>query len=465
MAPSQMASRQTGALAADLQQLTMVASYFARGDHATRATCEMFVRKLPPNRRFLVAAGLRSLLDALVDWRFTDAQIEALREVPELRRALTHDFVEFLRGLRFTGDVYALPEGTVFFESEPLVRVEATLAEAQLIETLLLSTLNFQTQVASKAARIVLASGGRPVLEIGARRSHTEAAVDVARAAYIAGFEGTTNVEAFYRYEVPVRSAMSHMYILASSSESEAFTDYARTFATGAYLVDTYDTLKGVARALDTAGPRVTSVRIDSGDLAALSREVRALLRARGRDDVKILLSSDLDEYELTRLVSDGDFDLAGVGTRLAVSDDAPSLTGVYKLVAIGDRPVAKFSTSKTTYPGAHQVYRHTKDGAYAFDHIGLAREGGYEFVDAAPLLVPVMERGRVVHDESLVDLRARTARELAMLPAALKEIGARGTPAKARYEVRPSPRLLDVVDEARARMDLSGEGAPVGDS
>jgi nicotinate phosphoribosyltransferase len=460
-----MSPRTSVALHTDLQQLSMLASYFRRGDHETRATCEMYVRRLPANRRFLVAAGLGPLLDALVAWRFTDAQLDTLSEIPELRRALTHGFVEYLRALRFTGNIHALPEGTVFFENEPLVRVEATLAEATLIETLLLSTLNFQTQVASKAARIVLASQGRPVVELGARRTHPEAAVDLARAAYIAGFDGTTNTEAFFRYEVPVKSGMSHMYIMASSSEGTAFGDFAQLFARGTYLVDTYDTLKGVARALDAAGDRLTAVRIDSGDLASLSREVRALLLSRGRDDVKIFLSSDLDEYEITRLVDDGDFDMAGVGTRLAVSDDAPSLTGVYKLVQIGDRPVAKFSTSKVTYPGAHQIYRHEKDGVFTFDHVGLAREGGYEFVDARPLLVPVMVEGRVLHEESLADMRTRAARELSSLPPALREIGVRGQASDSRYEVRPSPRLLAALEDAREQVDVSGEGAPVGDS
>lgn len=440
----------TFALHTDLYQLTMLASYFHQGRHDEPAVCEMFVRRLPKNRRFLVAAGLEKVLAYLEDLRFTDAQIESLRNIPGLRRALSPSFVEYLRSFRFRGDVWAMPEGTVAFEGEPLLRVEASLAEAQLVETFILSAVNHATMIASKAARVVLALSGRPALEFGTRRTHPEAAVDVARATYIAGFEATSNVEAFDAFGVPARGTMAHMYIMSSSSEREAFSRYGALFGQSTYLVDTYDTLEGVKAALDAVGEGVQAVRLDSGDLARLSREVRALLKARGRDDVKIVLSSDLDEYEIERLAREGDFDVAGVGTRVATSDDAPSLGGVYKLVQIGDRPVAKLSESKVTWPGAHQVYRHEKNGLFAFDHVGMVKEPSYEFVAASPLLVPAMKAGRVVHEEEIHAMRGRCREHLAKLPDEVKRIE-RTERHESVYPVRPSEQLTKLLDKIRA--------------
>lgn len=445
----------TFALHTDLYELTMLASYFHRGMHEVPAVCEMFVRKLPPNRRFLVVAGLEKVLHYLEGLRFTDAQIEALKEVGPLRPALSRKLVEYLRRFRFTGDVFAMPEGTIAFENEPLLRVEAPLGEAQLVETFLLSAINHQTMIASKAARCVLAAKGRPLLEFGSRRTHPEAAVDVARAAYIAGFEGTSNVEAFYRYGVPARGTMAHMYVMSSTSEEEAFQAWGALYPSSTYLVDTYDTIEGVKHALEVAGERVSAVRLDSGDLVDLSKKTRALLRARGRDDVKIFVSSDLDEWELERLVREGEVDAAGVGTRVATSDDACHLGGVYKLVQIGDRPVAKLSPGKVTYPGAHQVFRHVQDGRMSFDHLGLAGEKRFEGIGAEPLLVKVMERGRVVHRESVHEMRKRAQDGIDKLPDKLKEIGPRHDGrGESFYEVRPSEQLLEALERCRAEME-----------
>jgi nicotinate phosphoribosyltransferase len=439
----------THALHTDLYQLTMLASYFHQGRHNERAVCEMFVRRLPRNRRFLVVAGLEKVLDYLEGLRFTDDQVELLKTIPGLKKAMTQPFVEYLRGFRFTGDVHAMPEGTVAFENEPLVRIEAPLAEAQLAETFILSAVNHATMIASKAARVVLSLRGRPALEFGTRRTHPEAAVDVARAAYIAGFEASSNVEAFDRFNVPARGTMAHMYIMANGSERDAFAHYASLFDASTYLVDTYDTLEGVQNALDAAGAKVNAVRLDSGDLAKLSREVRALLKSKGRDDVKIVLSSDLDEYEIEKLSKEGDFDIAGVGTRVATSDDAPSLGGVYKLVQIGDRPVAKLSESKVTYPGAHQVYRHEKDGRFAFDHLGFVKEPSYEFVDSTPILVPAMSSGHPVHREDIHQMRARCREQLEKLPDELRKIE-RTEKHEKIYEVRPSEQLLKMLDRIK---------------
>jgi nicotinate phosphoribosyltransferase len=445
------------ALHTDLYQLTMLAAYFHHGEAHRRATCELFVRRLPKNRRFLVVAGLERVLQYLEELRFTDAQIEVLRQVPGLKKAMTPSFVEYLRGFRFRGDVWAMPEGTIAFENEPLLRVDADLGEAQLIETFLLSSINHQTMIASKAARVVLALKGRTALEFGTRRTHPMAAVDVARAAWIAGFEASSNVEAFDAFGVPARGTMAHMFVMAAADERSAFEKYARVFPRSSYLVDTYDTLNGVKTALDAVGDDVTAVRLDSGDLTTLTKQTRALLKERNRQDVQIVVSSDLDEYEIERLVDAGDFDAAGVGTRLATSDDAPSLGGVYKLTQIDGRPVAKLAEGKVTYPGAHQVYRVTREGRFVHDWLGLTREPSYEFVDTSPLLVEAMRGGRPVTpfgsggSETLAVMRARCREGLAALPDDVRTIGARTDRYERFYDVKPSPALTKLLEQVRA--------------
>ncbi len=446
----------TWALHTDLYQLTMLAAYFHHGESHRKATCELFVRRLPPNRRFLVVAGLERGLRYLQELRFTDAQIEALKEVPALRKAMSPGFVEYLRDFRFRGDVWAMPEGTIAFENEPLLRIEADLGEAQLVETFLLSCINHSTMIASKAARVVLSLKGRGALEFGSRRTHPDAAVDVARAAWIAGFEASSNVEAFAAHGIPARGTMAHMFIMASASEEEAFAKYRKVFARSTYLVDTYDTIEGVKIALDVVGDDLEAVRLDSGDLAALTKETRALLKERGREDVRIVISSDLDEYEITRLIEHGDFDVAGVGTRLATSEDAPSLGGVYKLTRIDGRPVAKLAEGKVTYPGAHQVYRCEHEGRFTFDWLGLDKEPGYDFVGTTPLLVEAMHRGHVVDrfahggSETVAAMRARCREGLARLPADTSVIADRDDVRGGHYEVRASPALLALLEQVK---------------
>lgn len=446
-----MHSSSSYALHTDLYQISMMASYFHRSMHNTSAVCEMFVRRLPKNRRFLVVAGLAQVLEYLENLRFTDAQIEMLREVPSLRTAMTAGFIEYLRGFRFEGNVFAMPEGTIAFQNEPLIRVEAPLAQAQLVETFILSAINFQSNIASKAARVVLAGQGMSLMEFGTRRTHPQSAVDVARAAYIAGFDASSNVEAFYRYDVPTRGTMAHMYVMASENEVDAFSAYGKLFPRSTYLVDTYDTMRGVERALKTVGENLKAVRIDSGDLAKVTTEVRAYLDQHGRSDVQIMLSGDLDEYELQNLLAKKvPFNAAGVGTRLATSDDAPSLGGVYKLVQIADRPVAKLSESKTTYPCPHQVYRRYKDGAFAYDHLGLVSEGSYEFVETEPLLIPVVQSGKVIHRENIHNMRARARVQMSKLPEVLRTIAPRSDTHESFYDVKPSDHLLKKLNEIK---------------
>lgn len=439
------------ALHTDLYQITMMAAYFhnGRAKNSNMAICEMFVRRMPKNRRFMVAAGLADVIDYLENLRFTDSQIEFLRSVPSMRKVMTVDFVEYLRSFRFTGSVRAVPEGTILFQNEPFIQIVAPLIEAQLVETFILSKINYQTMIASKAARVVLAAKGRPVLEFGTRRTNPEAAIDVARASYIAGFEGTSNVEAAYRHDIPVRGTMAHMFVMASGSEEEAFSQYGKVFERSTYLVDTYDTLNGVRTALRTLGENISAVRLDSGDLASLSKEVRNILKEEGREDVKIMLSSDLDEYELQKLNESGDFDGAGVGTRLATSDDSPSLGGVYKLVQINSTPVAKFSESKVTYPGGKQVYREMKDGLYVRDFLGYHFERSYDYLNKTPLLASIMQDGKITYKDSIHRIRQRVRDGLNSLPEELKIIDKTDDHVNS-YQVVPSERLLDLLEKCR---------------
>lgn len=422
--------------------MNAVAAGLSSGAHEKPAVCELFVRHLPRNRRFLVAAGLNDALEVLARFRFTDAQIEQLQHAAGLAGVLSPTFEDFLRGFRFRGDVWAVPEGTVMFQNEPLVQVRGTLAEVQLVETVLLSTVNFQTMIASKAARIALHKHDLDLVEIGARRTHPDAAAAVARAAYIAGFDATTNVEAFARYDVPVRPLLGHLFVLAADSEEQAFENYVNHARSGVVVVDTYDPLEGVRRAVAVLGDRLRWVRLDSGDLADGAVALRAVLDELGRQDVKIMVSSDLDEYRLAALSGRAPIDAAGVGTRLCTSEDAPALGGVYKLVEIDGRGVGKLSQGKQTLPGRHQVYRSVKNGVLDGDIVGLDDERSYAFVDTQRLLVPVMERGRVTREDDIHQARARARAGLASLPAGVRDIGERDDEVREPYPVTLSDRL-----------------------
>jgi nicotinate phosphoribosyltransferase len=410
-------------LVTDLYQLTMLDAY-RRLQFTRTAAFELFARRLPDERGYLLVAGLEQALEYLETLRFSAEELAWLEGLGRFGPG----FTDWLREFRFTGDVWAVPEGTVVFADEPWLRVVAPLPEAQLVESRLINLLHFQTLVASKAARCVLAAGGRGLIDFGMRRAHgAEAAVLASRACAIAGFAGTATVESGRRFGIPLFGTMAHSFVQAHDSEAEAFADYARCHpGRVTLLLDTYDTLEA-ARAvvrLVRDGVGVQAVRLDSGDLDALSREVRGLLDAGGCGDVRILASGNLDEHAIARLVRDrAPIDSFGVGTRLDASVDAPTLDAVYKLEEYDGRARRKRSTAKATWPGRKQVRRVLgPDGRIASDAVTLEDEAA----PGEPLLVKVMARGRrLAPAESLETIRARSAASLARLPETARALEA----------------------------------------
>ena len=414
-----------GALSTDLYELTMAAGYHAAGETAS-ASFELFVRELPATRGYLVAAGLEQAIAYLETWRYTPNEIAYLRAVPELQGADPTFFDDYLRSLRFTGDVWAVPEGTPVFAGEPILRVTAPLGEAQLVETALLSTILFQTAVASKAARVIQAAGERPVFEFGGRRAHgMEAAIFAARAACLAGCRATSNVDAGYRFGLPVSGTMAHSWVMAHPDELTAFSRYAAVHGSrSVLLIDTYDSI-AAARLIVRAGLRPAAVRLDSGDLIHLSRAVRDILDAGGLGDTQILVTGDLDEHRVAALVAAGaPVDGFGVGTALSTSSDAPSLSGVYKLVEI-DRagtmtPVMKLSAGKRTCPGSKQVWRVYGPTGAVGDVVGLAGEAAP--AGGEPLLTCVVEGGARRQPTRAIDqIRAACQTAVARLPEGVR--------------------------------------------
>lgn len=411
-------------LLVDLYELVMADSYLRQGMNE-RATFDLFVREMPPGRAFLVSAGLEAALHYLEHLRFDADQIGYLRSL----RVFSEAFLDYLRAFRFTGDVWAIPEGEVFFPPEPLLEVTAPRIEAQVVETFLLNTLNFQVMIASKAARVVLAAGGRSVVDFSPRRVHAaDAALKVARAAYVAGCAGTSNVLAGKTYAIPVYGTIAHSYVMSFPDELAAFRAYVRDFPHNAVLlIDTYDTLQGarhavtVAREMAALGHQLRGVRIDSGDLADLSRQVRTIFDGAGLRGVQIVLSGDLDEYKIADVLARGAAaDAFGVGTAMGTSEDAPNVGGVYKLVEDPGGPKVKLSTGKATLPGRKQVWR-TQGGHGLQDTISLRDEAAP--AAAQPLLAPVMAAGRAIGVETLDQMRTRCHQRLAALPAAFREL------------------------------------------
>lgn len=438
------------ALLTDLYELTMAASYHANGMNAP-ATFDLFVRKLPSRRNFLVMCGLEQALSYLESLRFDDDALDYLRSL----EMFDGGFLEFLGDLRFTGEVYAVPEGEIVFDREPLLRVTAPLIEAQIVETFLLNCITFQTMVASKAARVALACRGRDFVDFSPRRDHAaDAAIKAARAAYVGGAVATSNVLAGRLYGIPVNGTMAHSYVMAFEDERAAFRTFVRDFPDRAVLlIDTFDVEEGariaaeVAHELAAHGCRLRGVRIDSGDLGPLARAVRKILDYHGLHDVRIVVSGDLDEDRIAALIDDGaPVDAFGVGTQLGTSADAPALGGVYKLVADERGPKMKFSAGKATLPGRKQVFRTTAGGRLHHDVIALDDEP----VDGTPLLRSVMSGGRRSRaPEDLDAVRTRCRAALERLPERLRVLD----PATEPYPVTLSPRL----DALVAAMERGG--------
>ena len=404
----------------DLYQLTMMAGYRAAGRADDSATFELFVRRLPHQRAYLVFAGLEQAIGDLLRLRFSAAQIEALRELPAFAR-VEPEFFASLATMRFEGDVWAVPEGTVVFAGEPLVRVQASLAQAQWVETFLLASLGYPTLVASKASRIVDAAAGRPVHDFGLRRGHgPHAGMLAARSSYLAGCASTSNVEAAIRLGIPVTGTMAHSWVQSFETEAEAFAAYSLTFPdTTTLLVDTYDTPTGIERAA-AVEPPIRAVRIDSGDLAALARQGRAILDRLGRRETSIVGSGDLDEFSIGELVARGvPYDAFGVGTEMITSRDAPALSMVYKLVELNGVGRIKLSPGKKTYPLAKQIHRFSlPDGTFSHDLV----TGAGESSGGEPLLRQVVSGGRLTSPlPTLEAIRGHCRDQIARLPASLR--------------------------------------------
>lgn len=406
----------------DLYEIRMAASYLRRGMTGP-ATFSLFVRKLPPERGFLVCAGLQDCLDFLAGFRFEPAELGYLQEVV----GLPATDVASLARLRFTGDVCAVPEGTIVFAQEPLLEVTAPLPEAQLVETAMLNFLTFQTAVAAKAARCRIAAGGAELVDFAARRTHgREAAFAVARASAVAGFSGTSHVAAARRFGLRPVGTMAHSYVQAGSDERAAFHAFAEDFPEApVFLVDTYDTRAGVRAAIETARalalpPHRVGIRLDSGDLLELSQQARKMLDDAGLGDAHIMASGGLDEYALARLTGAGaPIDSYGVGTKMGVSADAPSLDSAYKLVDYAGRPVLKLSPGKATFPGAKQVFR-----ADTGRRDLLALRGETAPAGTTGLLVPVMRAGHRLEARAGVAMaRARFERDLERLPDGVRRL------------------------------------------
>jgi nicotinate phosphoribosyltransferase len=446
--------RENSGLLTDLYELTMAAGYFETGLEA-RATFELFVRHLPPRRNYLVAAGLEQALEYLESVDFSPDEVAYLRQHRHFRR-IHEDFFSYLAKFRFTGDVWAMPEGTLTFPGEPIMRLTAPIIEAQILETYLLATLGYQTMVASKAARIFTAARGRQVVDFSARRAHGgPASLLSARASVIGGCEGTSNTLAGQRLGIDTYGTQAHSWVMAHEDESEAFAHFLDTFPAGAVLlVDTYDVRSAVKKII-AMSRKPAGIRLDSGNLITDSRWTRRELDRAGWSDVKIFASGDLDEYRIANLLGNGAaIDAFGVGSALGTPADAPHLSLIYKLVEVERggkvREAAKFSQAKVTYPGRKQVFRHSRpSGEFESDKIALDDEPAN---GAQPLLIQVMREGRrVAPPESMVALRERCIAGLTCLPERLRRIDRVAT-----FSVRYSKRLEAMLESVRRRVRRS---------
>ncbi|UVT18755.1 MAG: nicotinate phosphoribosyltransferase [Nitrospira sp.] len=415
----------TSVLLTDLYELTMAQAYLEQGMDKP-AVFELFVRKLPAHRNFLVAAGLEQVLDYLSTLRVTQEELAWLDQSGQCSRRFLH----YLEALRFTGDVEAMPEGTLFFPPEPILRIVASLPLAQLVESRVINLLNFQTMVASKAARSVLAAEGKPLIDFGLRRAHgAEAGLLAARASYVAGFAGTATVLAGMAFGIPLYGTMAHSFVQAHEVEVDAFEHYAQAQPENVVLlIDTYDTeaaahkVVSLAPMLKGKGITVKGVRLDSGDLADHAQKVRRILDEGGLAHVQILASGNLDEYRVRDFVQSGaPIDSLAVGTAMTTSSDAPSLDCAYKLQEYAGRPCRKRSEGKATWPGRKQVYRYySGNGRLTHDFLTTHDDQ----LSGEPLLQPVMKEGRpLAASPGLAEVRRHAATQLEQLPESLRAL------------------------------------------
>jgi nicotinate phosphoribosyltransferase len=438
----------------DLYELTMCASYFDN-KRFEPATFDLFIRRLPPKRSYFLFAGLEQVLLFLEKVRFKEEHIDFLK-----KQGFKDEFLDYLRNFKFTGEVWSIPEGTIVFPNESLIRVTAPIIEAQLIETFILNTANLQTTIATKASRVVSAAKGRPVIEFGLRREHgTDAGMKVARCSYMAGCNGTSNVLAGMKYGIPTFGTMAHSFVMLFEREIDSFRAFVKTFPDkSTLLIDTFDDIKGaekaaiVAKELEERGFKLGGVRLDSGDLAELSKKVRELLDRNGLKYVKIFASGDLDEYKVEELlIEDAKIDAFGVGTKMGTSEDRPYVDIIYKLCERMNEkgefsPVMKLSKGKATLPGRKQVFRF-KDERSNFVKDVIALED--EKINGEPLLVKVMEKGKIVYDlPSLKEIRKRALESLSKLPDKYKKL--KGAP---RYPVELSLGLKKLMKELREKL------------
>jgi len=443
-------SETTTLLLTDLYQLNMMKAYL---DHQQTRTAvfEFFVRKLPPRRGFLVAAGLEQALDFLENFQFSAEEIRWLDRTGRFGR----DLLAHLEGFRFTGEVHAMPEGTVFFANEPILRVTAPLPEAQLAETRLINILHFQSLIASKAARMILAAPGKLLVDFGLRRAHgAEAGLLAARASYIAGFAGTATMLAEKLYGIPTFGTMAHSFIQAHDRETEAFEEFASSRPENlTILIDTYNTeaaakkVVALAPRLQADGIKIQSVRLDSGDMTALSKSVRRILDEGGLKDVRILASGGLDEDNIGEMLRAGaPIDAFGVGTSLTTSSDVPALDCAYKLQEYAGLPRRKHSSGKATWPGRKQVWRqYSSDGRMVGDVISVETDGQ----PGQPLIEMVMQAGRRIRPSpALTEIRERAARNLEQLSDSLRRLEV-----NASYPVKVADALIALTNEVDARL------------
>ena len=435
------------ALLTDLYQLTMLQTYYENGMEDT-AVFELFVRRLPEHRNFMVFAGLEQVLEYLENLHFSQEDLEWL----ERSGKFNAEFVDRLEKFQFLGDVDAMPEGTVFFPNEPVLRVTASLPQAQFIESRLINILHYQTLIASKAARCRLVAPDKTLIDFGMRRAHgAEAALLAARANYIVGFDGTATVQAEKNFGIPAFGTMAHSYIQSHQSESQAFENYANSHPDDVVLlIDTYDTKRGaekvvrLAKSLRKKGITIKAVRLDSGDLLDLSASVRCILDDGDCCDIRLFASGGLDEYAIAELIeSNCPIDAFGIGTRLNISQDSPSLDCVYKLQEYAGQARRKKSEGKTTWPGCKQVYRRrANNGSFDGDLVTLASDVRGE---GEALIVPVMRKGkRIKPAETLECIRERSSDQLTSLP---KYLTALAVSAK-RYPVEMSQGLKDLAEQ-----------------